>query len=442
MAEEISSEDTIIRIAGSKKHTLNALAYALATDSKLVVENPYLYIDTDYYNNLIDQHPFQIKYDMGMLVILKQSENADVPPPPIMFDIDNPVGLLLATKFGEKISFAIENTEDFERKILILRRMGTKFGDEDKLAHVYPVQNFHPVKIKFNFQESNYYLAEYVACMTALSGLDTEFLSKINVVSNLQQELFPFTLDIENLKKKKDETNELEKRLQKLKKARRDVRYHYRVKRSDNENSGSIKLPADSYVAAMAAVLTLLTRKDNVKIGPLGQFENEKTFVSILTKLGVKASIIKIDSEYFYSIEADKLIGRKIDENQMRAFPEAFGPLAILASFANDKTILRGLATSSSLWHSRISGVASILTSAGVRVGEIEDGFVIEPPKEFTDIEYNEFKDPYLQLVQLAAAIVINSKPLTSEYFSANKHYPHFHTCLDKIRPKAKSLAR
>jgi 5-enolpyruvylshikimate-3-phosphate synthase len=184
-----------------------------------------------------------------------------------------------------------------------------------------------------------------------------------------------------------------------------------------------------------------LTRKDNVKIGPIGQFENEKTFVNILSKFGVNATIQKIGSAHYYAIQADKLNGRKIDEHQMRTFPEAFGPLSILAAFAKDKTILRGLPTSSSLWQGRISGVAETLSTAGVRIGEVEDGFVIEPPKEFADISYREFDDPYLQLVQLTAAIVINSKPLTAEFFSAYKYYPHFQTCLDKIRPRAKSLA-
>ena len=192
--------------------------------------------------------------------------------------------------------------------------------------------------------------------------------------------------------------------------------------------------------------MAVIQKAEDVSIGPLTKSDTDRLFARILNRFGVKVDFVKIadadEERYNLLVSEEKLTARKIDEGLMRGCNYVFGPLALLAAFLKGKTILRGLAKSSSLWRDRVDGMARILTSAGVRVGEVEDGMVLESAQEFTDVTYYEFDDPYLQLAQFAAAVMINSKPLTTEFFGYGKAFPHFQASLDKLRPAAKSLAR
>ncbi|HEQ99850.1 MAG TPA: hypothetical protein ENO22_10985 [candidate division Zixibacteria bacterium] len=438
----------ILNIPGSKGHTLNAIALALKADRELTIKNPHPKVDLDKYRAIIGSRGFKAEYDGDDLALKKIESDYEGSQPVALFDLDDPIALLAAISFKLPVRFLLEENEDFERKFLILRRLGVEFGSVRKVndKNAVAMESFNPVKVKFNFQESNFYLANYIGLICAVCGLETEFLSKIDVVKPLAEHLFPFSLSLENLRKAVDETDELEKRLRKLQKHRPEENSHYRIKGVSLDLPDRVSLPADPFMTALAAVIAAIDSEEDAIIGPLMESEGEKTFAKILTKLGLACDFYKHLYEdgaelSFFKVGSGRLSGRKIEEHLMRAFIEGFGALAVLASFADDKTILRGLPSSSSLWQSRISGVADILSTAGIRIGEVEDGFVIEPPAERGDIVCREFDDPYLQLIQLAAGLLINEKPLTTEFFQPISRYPHFKGIIDKFRPRSKSLA-
>ncbi len=438
----------ILNIPGSKSNTLNAVALALKVDRGMIIRNPYPKVELDKYSEILASRGFKAGFK-GPDFILEKTEGDSVESRPAMlFDLDDPVALLAAMRFELPVKFLLEENEDFERRFLILRRFGVEFGSIQKLnnKNVITIESFEPVKVKFSFQESNFYLANFAGMICALFDLETEFLSKIDVIKPLAEDLFPFNMGLENLRKPVDETDELEKRLRKLRKNRPEESFHYRVKGLPSELPEYISLPADPFMTALAVVIAGVDSKEKMVVGPLMESESEKTFAKILTRFGLTCDFHKHSDRngtelHYFRIKPGKICGRKIEENLMRGFIKGFGPLALFASFADDKTILRGLPSSSSLWQSRISGVADILSTAGIRVGEVEDGFVIEPPQERADITYQNFDDPYLQLIQLAAGILINEKPLTAEFFQPMSKYPHLKSILDKIRPRSKSLA-
>ncbi|MBD3218465.1 MAG: hypothetical protein GF310_09335 [candidate division Zixibacteria bacterium] len=438
----------LLNIPGSKSHTLNAIAVALKTNKELVIGNPYPKIDLDKYKSILGAQGFEAEHvDNG--IRLKKAENAqECVSSEKLYDLDDPVALLAAIRFKMPVRFFVEDNEDYERKYLILRRLGIEFGEIEKIndRNILAIVDFKPVKVKFSFQESNFYMADYVGLICALCDLETEFLSKIDVVKPLAEFIYPLELELENLQKPAEETDELEKRLRKFQKQKQEERLHYRIKGITGDTEDNLSLPADKFITSLAAVMAAIDSDEETYLGPLKNFDGDKAFSKILAKLGITCEIYRHtvdddDTQNYLKIAQDKLKGRKIDEALMREFTSGFGPLAVLASFADDKTILRGLPSSSSLWQSRISGVSDILSTAGLRVGEVEDGFVIEPPNERGDIVYQVFDDPYLQLVQLTAGILINEKPLTAEFFKPMTRYPHFQFILDKIRPRSKSLA-
>ncbi len=438
----------LLNIPGYESHTLNAMALALKTDKELIIGNAYPKIDLDKYRPILSARGFEAEYGKNDIRLKKVEKAQDSLSSGRLYDLDDPVALLAAVKLRNPVRFLVEDSEDFERKYLILRRLGVEFGEIEKMhdKNTLTIVDFKPVKVKFSFQESNFYMADYVGLICSLCDLETEFLSKIDVVKPLAEFIYPLELKLENLQKPAEETDELEKRLRKLQKHKQDERLHYRIKGITGETKNNLSLPSDQFITALAAVMAAIDSDEDAYLGPLNDFDGDKAFAKILTKLGVTCEIYRHTADdsdprnYLKIVQCD-LKGRKIDEALMREFTTGFGPLAILTSFADDKTILRGLPSSSSLWQSRISSVSDILSTAGIRVGEVEDGFVIEPPNERGDIIYQVFDDPYLQLAQLTAGILINEKPLTTEFFKPMTRYPHFQFILDKIRPRSKSLA-
>jgi 5-enolpyruvylshikimate-3-phosphate synthase len=436
-----------IIIHGSKKHTINAIVSALLTDKELVVENPYPNFDTNTYNTFLKKHEYEIKYQNNSLVVAKTNkENAPIiESGNTQFHIDDTLALTLSLKFGEKIDFMREESEDFNRTLLILRRFGVKFADDDpeEPSSVMRVESFTPTKIKFNFLESNYYLAGFLARLSVICNTETEILSKFNVIDSLPDEVWPLNIVFSNLKKPMEETDELEKRLQRLQGTQKQQSYHYRINTTNDEMSEKLMLNADPLECAYLGVLSIVGHNEPSILGNLHPFAPDNAFIRIISKLGAKAEIIKSGEpeQFFMKVSSGKPVAKKTNEQLMRICNYSFGPLALLACFAEGKTILRGLAKSSSLWQSRIDGITSILSTADVRVGEIEDGIVIEPPQELSDIKHQEFDDPYLQLSQFAAAVAINSKSLDAEFFDFSKHYPQFQEYLNTIRAKPKSLA-
>jgi 5-enolpyruvylshikimate-3-phosphate synthase len=439
--------DRNIKLNGSKQHTLNAIAEAILTERPIQIANPYPGLDIKFYNALMNKYGRALKYNENLLEVTSIENSPEKVMREKPFEIDDILALVSAFRMGVKVGFIREANEDFERKLLILRRMGVKFAEDDsgkQSGHLY-VQSFKPSKIKFNFMKSNYYLAEFISRVAIICEIETELISKFDIAGFLPDMVYPLALGIDTLEKNLEDSDELEKRLQRLKSAKKEQKYHFRIQSASTEKHDQITLPADPLLSAYCAVMAVIQKAQDVSIGPLIKSDTDKLFARILNRFGVKADFVKImeSDEECYNLHAveEKLTARKIDEGLLRGCNYVFGPLALLASFLKGKTILRGLAKSSSLWRGRVDGMARILTSAGVRVGEIEDGLVLEPAQEFTDITYHEFDDPYLQLAQFAAAIVINSKPLTTEFFGYGKAFPHFQAALDKLRPAAKSLA-
>jgi len=443
---------TIVSIAGSKQHTLNAIARAIIAGRELTIRNPYPVLDVDRCNLLLCNWGMYLLNEDDLLYVKMaedpKTEEMDLIAARDGYEIDDIVALLSALKMRMNVGFDLVDDEDFRRKILILRRVGVHFPEdasEINKRFLY-VEDVKLARIKFNFLKTNYDLAEFMALLAVVCDAEIEMLSKFDISAPLYDYVYPFETKLNHLGKTDAISHELEKRMQKLAKAKKRMKYHFEIRRKNADPGDSIDLAADPLVAAYATVMAIIYGNENIGIGPYRKSEGDRLFARILNRFGVKADFgpgAKSEKEgmYYLKVTVEELISKKVDEELLRGCNYAFAPLALLAAFMKGKTILRGLAKSSSLWRKRISGVAAILSSAGVRVGEMEDGLVIESCQEFGDIAYHEFDDPYLHLAQFAMAVVINSKPPKEEFFQFSKHYPHFLACLDSFRPSAKSLA-
>lgn len=444
--------DKLILVPGSKRHTINSLLAGILTKQDVTIANPYPGLDLDTYRPLLNSAGYDLSKNEGKLVLEKnesvEAESSNFVDSKTIFQVDDRLALALNLKHNMKLDYRRENSEDFERKVLVLRRTGVELaegnGDQDD-AEKINFHSFNPVKIKFNFATSNYNMAETVGLMNSLSGKDYELLADFDLADLIELSNYPLSYELQNLAQHEEE-DELAKRLKRLRKKSGKNSFHYRLKNLQKLEDNEIMLPADPMISSFLVISAVCNNSD-IALGYLKPFNCDQTFVRILNRLGLKADLQKTSSEksqpgHIIKVSPDVLTGRKIDEKQMRHCLYAFAPLSIMAMFATGKTILRGLPGSSSKWTSRIDGVARILTSAGARVGEIEDGLVIEPPlHDFNEVEIRKLNDPYLMLTQFTAAVLINREILPPETFSFSKTYPHYQDLLKQVTSLKKSLA-
>lgn len=444
--------DKLILVPGSKRHTINALLAGIIADRDVTIANPFPGIDSDSYRNHLSSAGFDLYSFENKLVLAKKekqsAESALLAQHKTSFQIDDRLALALNLRHNMNLSYRRENSEDFERQVLVYRRTGVEIsednGDQNQPEQIN-FRSFRPVKIKFSFATSNYHMAETVGLMNSLSGKDYELLADFEFSDIIEESNFPLRYELKNLVSDEEE-DELTKRLRRMKKKSSRQRYHYRLKHLPKLEDNEIVLPADPMISSFL-IISAVCNKSDVSLGYLKPFACDHTLIKILNRLGLKAELHKTSREikspgHIFRVGPDNLTGRKIDEKQMRHCLHAFAPLSILAMFAVGKTILRGLPKSSSLWRTRIDGVARILSTAGARVGEIEDGLVIEPPlHDFSEVGIHKYSDPYLLLTQFTAAVLTNRELLPPEAFGFSKSYPHYQDLLKQITSLKNSLA-
>ncbi len=436
------SKIQIKNIPASKRHTLNAIAYAVLNESEAVLVNPYPALNAGKYNSLLINIGYQVEYQNQGLKI-SRIEKSDGPVQD-EYAIDDTIALMAALRYNIPVRFHKHYDEDMERRILALRRLGAKFKPEDsenpsKYIHI---DLFKPAGIKFSFQKTNYQLADFICLVNILGCMKSELLSKFDLSEYVEYSVYPFRLSLMDMIRAEDEGDELQRRLRRLKSSRQEKSYHYKLEFSKDKIEETIVLPSDRLILAYTAVAGIVQGHEEIRINGGRAFENDKSLIKLFARFGLYADQKKNeDNSHDFIFQGGQFSGKKIDEKLIMSAPYAFGPVALLAAFASDKTILRGLPVSSSLWQRRIDSISQVLAAATVRVGEIEDGLIIESVPEFTDVIYRNYDDHYLKLMQFMAAFLINNEQLKSEFFDFNKYYPHLQGSLEPIKSSAKSLA-
>ena len=444
--------EIIINFPGSYEHTLNAIVLALLNEKSLLIKNPYPKLDVHLYNSYLSERNVFLEYVQDSLKVRVGEEALGFAhaAESQRFEIDDPVAIYLALKCGDKIKFRKDGSEDYQRHILLLRRLGFRFflpARHDEKVYDYDcIVRYKPNKVKYNFSPSNYHLAGFLYKVAAICGCQVEVLAKFDISELGAAAVHPLRIEFENLAKKSDEEDELQKRLAKLSKNKKKDPFHLRISGYEFDCPDEIILPSDALLTAYSTVLALRGSENEIRISNLNKDSEVDALCTILSKLNANCTFQKASGDrsvnnYSLTIKPGELTAKKVDDAKLRICRQAFAPLALAAALTPGKTILRGLPEASSLWRGRISVISEILGSASVRVGEIEDGIVIESPAEYGDIKYHKYADPYLQLFQFCAALMFNTQPLSGDFFDISGHYPDFPEYLKKIRSNAKMIA-
>ena len=132
--------------------------------------------------------------------------------------------------------------------------------------------------------------------------------------------------------------------------------------------------------------------------------------------------------------------GVQIIKSHSRAFkfdathcPDLFPPLAVLASFAEGESIIKGV---SRLFHkesNRALSIQSELTKMGAKISVVNDEMRIKGIEKVNSAEINPHADHRIAMACAIMALTADKPTTIQDSEVVNKSFPDFYNCLDSI---------
>ena len=309
---------------------------------------------------------------------------------------------------------------DFEIESILYRRMGLncELIDDERLHLCRPVTTPTSV-MKYQFSKKNYYLIEPLVSGAMATGCKVELLSPVEVECSPWNFFPSLGIKVELCVDDKEE-NELARRLRR-RKSNYKKEFRYIVQRSEEPDDVEIRLPGNHLLGLFAAGLAVLTKSSKVKLLNVPNISAVLSAFRMFSKMGAEISLRDVKGESpahcEVTVETGKLTGKRFVGNAVRAYPEVFCIIASLGMIAGGKTVIRDLPFGSNMWRKRVGYVREILDSCGARVGEIEDGLVVEGGSDLMMTSYLDTGDELCDLLQQMLSLAL---PHHSTYHNPN----------------------
>jgi hypothetical protein len=321
--------------------------------------------------------------------------------------------MLVLARAGFDVSLKLpeDTASDFETELLLFRRMGF----ECKLAGANDSRlrslSMTPTRaMKYTLPEKNYHLIEPLIAGVMASGCLVELISPFEIDHSNWGAFPALGIEVKPVLKNTEE-NELTRRMNRLKSVS-NREFKYIMRRTGQAEKIRLLLPGDHLLGLFAAGLICMKRNSNVRLLNLANTHGVASSFRMLAKMGAEVSIncVKADQSTplcEVAVSSSKLTGKRFGADSIRACPEASCVVAGLGMIAEGKTVIRDLPFGSSSWCKRVGHVREIIDSCGARVGEIEDGLVVEAGEDLMMMTYLDTGDEPCELLQQMLSLAL-----------------------------------
>jgi hypothetical protein len=305
--------------------------------------------------------------------------------------------------------------KELEVELLLLRRMGVGFEMRRNKGMSAFVPNMSRVdSIKYRLQTKHYYLIEALTLGALATGCSIELSSQRDLTLPRSELTAALGVNLSANDATQDD-DELSRRLKKLHRTR-SVAKEYCLRADQHAEAVETSVPGDSLLGLFLAAAACCQTGSEVIISNVPSTEVALAGFRLLGKLGAVIEIRSVNqgdrsSTACVTVRSGDLIGKKLGGDAIRACPEAFFVLAPLGMLAQEKTVIRDLPFGSALWRKRISLMKHILESCGARIGELEDGLVVETSKDLMYSGVMETSDELCDMTQQLLSILLPCRP-------------------------------
>jgi 3-phosphoshikimate 1-carboxyvinyltransferase len=181
-----------------------------------------------------------------------------------------------------------------------------------------------------------------------------------------------------------------------------------------------------------------LAPKSKITIREVGLNPTRTAFLNVLKRMGAEVSW-KVEEEQAgepvgtITARHGSLKGTKIAGEIVPNLIDELPLLACLAATAEGTTVIRDAAELRKKESDRIAAVTSNLRKMGVKVGELEDGWVVEGPTELAGTDIATFGDHRIAMAFSVLGLVASSETLISQPECVEVSFPGFFDALEGL---------
>lgn len=319
--------------------------------------------------------------------------------------------LMLARRgFDAPLRFPEDVSGSFETELIMYKRMGFDYElvDSGRSRLCRPIL-IPTRKMRYELPKKNYYLLDSLIAGVMTSGCVVELISPAEIDTSLWDAIPVMGVELKPVSQEAEE-DELARRMSRLKALRPEFKYV--IRRIDSSGGIDLRLPGDHMLAVAAAGAVCMARGSPVRFRNLLKTRRVLSAFRMLDRMGAGVSMKDSSTELpgrrcEVAVRPGALAGKRFGGDSVRACPEAFFVLASLGMIADGKTVIRGLPFGSELWRRRVGHVREILHSCGARVGEIEDGLVVESSSDLMMVDYLDTGDELCELLQQMLSLAL-----------------------------------
>jgi len=208
---------------------------------------------------------------------------------------------------------------------------------------------------------------------------------------------------------------------------KRDEYNYFEVEESDFKG-GVLRVPGDYSSAAFLMAAGALGGYIEIKGLIKNDIQPDRRFIKILERAGAEVAW-KRDA---LRVNRGRIEGFEVD---LRDSPDLLPITTIIASFANGKTIIKGIEHTRYKESDRVASMKYNLMRMGIKVEDMEDKLIIYGGKPSAGI-FKSFNDHRVAMAMAVAALFLNKTSMVTNIDIIRDSYPNFIRDLNTIGGK------
>jgi 3-phosphoshikimate 1-carboxyvinyltransferase len=350
-------------------------------------------------------------------------------------------GLLSAFEFDSEIDTSdLLKRRSYSDLIETLVKMGANIQSENGIPP-FKISASHLLGIEYSIPTSSPLLKSAVLLAALLAEGETVIRESIPSRDHTERMInhFSIPMEIYSAEDSRDQ-DDLDRRMKRIKQKQmfREKGSEIHIWGAAGISPARVDIPGDITLSAPFITLATILKNSNLKIKNVGFNPTRSGFVDLVKRMGANFSFsskreMSGEPVIDIGVRTASLRGRRLGGAIVHNMIDEIPTLAVLASQSEGTTVIR---EADELRHKEIDRLHATfvnLRKMGAKVGELNDGLVIDGKSNLRGAEVDCMKDDRLVMAFAIAALVADGETLLKNVDGVENSYTGFWDVIDKI---------